>query len=128
MYECIARYMNSPYIFVQLGSKLNNENDVKHHHFHPPPTKYCECEGSSKHAKRIFIIFIFFLKTISIRGGECAIRQINLVRPKSSWWGGGGWLPTHYQVKLQLMLRLSWSVTSRPPPQKIWLESLYVCD
>ena len=29
---------------------------------------------------------------------------------KSSWWGGGGWLPTHYQVKLQLMLMLSWAV------------------
>jgi hypothetical protein len=58
--------MNSPYIFVQLGSKLNNEIDFKHHHFHPPPTKYCE--GTSKHATRIFIIFIFFLKTNSIRG------------------------------------------------------------
>ena len=25
--------------------------------------------------------------------------------------GVGGWLPTHYQVKLQLQLRLSWAVT-----------------
>ena len=25
----------------------------------------------------------------------------------------GGWVPTHYQVKLQLMLRLSWAVTTR---------------
>ena len=24
----------------------------------------------------------------------------------------GGWLPTHYQVKLQLMFRLSWAVTT----------------
>jgi hypothetical protein len=24
---------------------------------------------------------------------------------------GGVWLPTHYQVKLQLQLRLSWAVT-----------------
>jgi hypothetical protein len=24
---------------------------------------------------------------------------------------GGWWVPTHYQVKLQLMLMLSWSVT-----------------
>jgi hypothetical protein len=23
----------------------------------------------------------------------------------------GGWVPTHYKVKLQLMLRLSWAVT-----------------
>ena len=29
---------------------------------------------------------------------------------KSSCWGGGGWLPSHYQVKLQLMLRLSRAV------------------
>ena len=30
-------------------------------------------------------------------------------------WGGvvGWWVPTHYQVKLQLMLRLSWAVTIR---------------
>ena len=28
-----------------------------------------------------------------------------------SWVGwGGGWVPPHYQVKLQLMLRLSWDV------------------
>ena len=27
------------------------------------------------------------------------------------WWVVGGWVPTHYQVKLQLMLRLSWAVT-----------------
>ena len=26
--------------------------------------------------------------------------------------GGVGWLPTHYQVKLQLKLRLSWAVTT----------------
>ena len=26
--------------------------------------------------------------------------------------GWGGWLPSHYQVKLQLMLRLSWAVTT----------------
>jgi hypothetical protein len=25
--------------------------------------------------------------------------------------GGGGWLPTHDQVKFQLMFRLSWAVT-----------------
>ena len=25
--------------------------------------------------------------------------------------GGGGWVPTHYKVKLQLILRLSWAVT-----------------
>jgi hypothetical protein len=30
------------------------------------------------------------------------------------WWGGVGWLPTHYQVKLQLQLRLSWAVTIFP--------------
>ena len=31
---------------------------------------------------KVFLsIFIFFLKTNSIRGGECAIRQINLVWP-----------------------------------------------
>ena len=29
------------------------------------------------------------------------------------WVGGGGWwVPTHYQVKHQLMLRLSWAVTT----------------
>jgi hypothetical protein len=39
MFEFIARYMNSPYIFVQLWSKLNNEIDFKHHHLHPTPTK-----------------------------------------------------------------------------------------
>jgi hypothetical protein len=26
------------------------------------------------------------------------------------WWGGG-WLPTHFKVKHQLQLRLSWAVT-----------------
>ena len=28
---------------------------------------------------------------------------------------GGGWVPTHYQVKHQLMLRLSWAVTTGLP-------------
>jgi hypothetical protein len=27
------------------------------------------------------------------------------------WGGVGWWVPTHYQVKLQLQLRLSWAVT-----------------
>ena len=26
--------------------------------------------------------------------------------------GGGGWLPTHFKVKHQLQLRLSWAVTT----------------
>ena len=30
--------------------------------------------------------------------------------------GGVGWVPTHYQVKLQLMLMLSWAVTIRKFP------------
>ena len=29
-------------------------------------------------------------------------------------WVGGWWVPTHYQVKLQLELRLSWAVTTTP--------------
>ena len=32
--------------------------------------------------------------------------------------GGGGWVPTHFQVSLQLQLRLSWAVT-------IWIFSSY---
>ena len=39
------------------------------------------------------------------------------------WGGGGGWLPTHYQVKLQLMLILSWAVTINT----LFIQSNQIC-
>ena len=60
------------------------------------------------HSNFCFLIFhllgknkVAYWKSASLVAWKCL---------KSSCWGGGGWLPSHYQVKLQLMLRLSRAV------------------
>jgi hypothetical protein len=40
----------------------------------------------------------------------------------------GWWLPTHYQVKLQLQLRLSWAVTIIPVMDRLLLGTLQYVD
>ena len=41
-------------------------------------------------------------------------------------WVGGGKLPTHYKVKLQLMLRLVWAVTILPATHALFSDHNYI--
>ena len=48
-----------------------------------------------------------------------AAEQLHNNNTEFVWWVGG-WLPTNYQVHSQLMLRLSWAVTTSGFPQRLW--------
>ena len=70
-------------------------------------------------------LFFIFLKSFSIILGGCLSSWVKIKLntknqlprlPQSGlkvpgWW----WFPNHYQVKLQLMMRLSWAVSIKVP-------------
>ena len=59
------------------------------------------------------IIFFGFWVKIRLHTENQLPRLTGSALKVPGWVGGGGWwVPTHYQVKLQLMLRLSWAVTT----------------